>query len=238
MKKNSRKIIYIGINYHLIPSPIINKQTYIAFQQALINSGLEFSKTDYLENNFTVLRESPSPLQIQVISHKGQPLGQIIIIAPSLKTSISLFIDEANAAVESFRNIWPKSTKQIIGGDATIRELCEISSGQHAFKELWEKRLRQDSNALRVFHRPIRGGGLRFILEDKANGNDHNNIEIKIESFIQDTSKIFVETQFAWRYETPQSEFDITNKINDMNKFIENEVYSFLEGEYGNDNQQ
>lgn len=236
MKKNSRKIIHIGINYYLLPSPIINKNFTLAFQQALLNSGLDYSKIDFSEKKLIVVRESPSPLEIQIISHEGQPLGQIIIIAPNVKTPIELFINEANAVVEAFGNIWPNSTKQIIGGDATIRELCETSNGNHAFQELWEKRLRQDSNALRVFNRPILAGGLRFMLSPQKSDPDQSIIEIKIESFIQDTTKIYVETQFKWNYESPHSGFDIDNKIMGINNFITNEVYTFLQGEVSDDN--
>jgi len=235
MKKNSRKIIYIGINYYVIPSPIINKNFFLAFQQALLNSGLEYSKVDYSDNKINVVRESPSRLETQIISHEGQPLGQILVIAPNLKTPVELFINEANAVIEAFGNVWPNSTKQIIGGDATIRELCETSNGNHAFQELWERRLQQDSNSLRVFNRPILGGGLRFMLSPQKNDPDQSIIEIKIESFIQDTTKIFVETQLKWNYESPQSKFDIDNKIMGINNFINNEVYSFLQGEVGND---
>ena len=56
-------------------------------------------------------------------------------------------------------------------------------------------------------------------------------IEIKIESFLMDTTKIFVETQFSWQVPTPPgSPFEVRMRLEKINTFIANNVIQFLSG--------
>jgi len=159
-----------------------------------------------------------------------QPLGQIMVIAPQPKGGLELFIKEAEAAIQAFEDVWPAEKRQIIKADATIRDLYETSS-QHAFQELWENRLGQTSKALEAFGRPIRGGGLRFVL-DPIPGELPVQIEVKVESFLMDTTKIFVETQYNWPVSTgPGTPFDVRERLSQMNSYIENQINAFLTGE-------
>lgn len=229
MKTQSRVIIHSGINFISIPVPLVTNQTFLAFQQAVISHGLEYNRVEAPKNTISLIRDTPSPLQITVSALETQ-VGQLLIVAPQPKGPLDLFIKEAEAAVEAFETIWSSSNRQIVHADATIRQLYETTS-QHAFKELWENRLGQPPQALSAFGRPIRGGGLRFVM-DPVQEDLPVQIEVKIESFLLDTTKIFVETQFTWPVPSaPQSPFNVKERIEKMNDYIETHVQPFISGE-------
>ena len=230
MKLHSRYVTHLGINFITIPVPVISHQTNLLFQQAVISHGLEFIRTENPKNQIVLTRESPSPLQVTVSVLEPQ-VGQVLVVAPNPKVSLELFIQEAEAALEAFEEVWSAQGRQIIRCDATIRELHETTS-KHAFQELWEQRLGQSSQALATFGRPIRGGGLRFVMDPLPNETEPIQIEVKIESFLRDTTKIFVESQFIWSMPTPPgTPLDVRGRLSQMNSYIQSQVYSFLSGE-------
>ena len=230
MKLHSRLIIHLGVNYIIFPRPLISQQTLILFQNEILKSGLEFSNVLLKEGKIIVTRESPTNLQINVSTFDPQ-VGQLLILAPNPQRSLELFIQEAEASVNAFSNTWPAANRQIINCDAAIRELHETTS-EHAFQELWEKRLGQSPETLTAFDRPIRGGGLRFIMEPSQDEVDPARIEVKIESSLNDTKKIFVETQFFWLQPTsPGSPFPVRNRLDQINSYIESKVHAFIIGD-------
>jgi hypothetical protein len=229
MKTQSRKIIHAGINFLTIPVPVISSQTLLAFQQAVLANGLEFTRVEAPKNMISLLRDAPYPLQIAVSALDSQ-MGQLLVVTPQPKGSIELFIQEAEAATQAFETVWPATNRQIIRADATIRELYETTS-PHAFQELWENRLGQPPQSLAAFGRPIRGGGLRFVM-DPIEEPLPVQIEVKIESFLLDTTKIFVETQFTWPIPTaPQSPFNVRDRIKAVNDYSATHVQPFILGE-------
>lgn len=230
MKPHSRKIIHVGINFLTIPTPVINNQSSLLFQQAIIANGLDYIRTENPKNQITLIREEPSLLQISVNALEPQ-YGQVLVVAPNLKCSLDLFIQETEAALKAFESVWISPNRQIIKCDSTIRDLYETTS-QHAFQELWEKRLGQPSQSLASFGRPIRGGGLRFVMDPLLNEDDPVQIEVKIESFLRDTTKIFMETQFIWLKPTsPGVSFNARERLLLINNYIENQVNAFITGE-------
>jgi len=230
MKPHSRLIVFAGINFLTLPAPIIAYQTSLAFQQSIVSNGLEFIRVENPKNSIVISRETPYPLQITVSLLEPQPIGQIMIIAPQPKGGLDLFIKETEAAIQAFESVWPADKRQIIKADATIRDLYETTS-EHAFQELWEKRLGQTSKSLEAFGRPIRGGGLRFVL-DPIPGDLPVQIDVKVESFLSDTTKIFIETQFNWLLPTnPGTPFEASKRLAEMNSYIDNEINAFLTGE-------
>ncbi len=229
MKPHSRYLIHLGINFITIPPPMVTKQSLLAFQQAIISSGLDFVKVENPENQIVLTRKAPSPLQISVRMSESQ--GQVLIVAPHPQGGLELFIQEVEAALGAFEAVWPAQNRQIIKSDGTIRELRETTS-EHAFQELWEKRLGQPTQSLATFERSIRGGGLRFVMGPLPSEDDPTHIEVKIESFLSDTTKIFVETQFVWPTPTaPGAPFAVRERLTQMNEYIENQVNTFLSGE-------
>lgn len=229
MKSQSRVIIHAGINFLSVPAPLISQQTILGFQQAFINHGLEYSRMETPKSTISLIRDTPYPLQVSVLSHESQ-VGQLLIVTPQPKGSLDLFIDEAEAAIQAYEATWQAANRQIVQADATIRVLYETTS-QHAFQELWESRLGQPTQALSLFGRPIRGGGLRFVM-NPVNEDMPNQIEVKIESLLSDTTKIFVETQFSWPLPAaPGISFNVRDRIENMKTYIDSHVEPFISGE-------
>jgi len=229
MKPNSRTIIHLGINLVITPFPVINQITSLAFQNAIIAHGLEYQNAINEQNKLILIRGKPYPLEITVGALNLPNTGQLIIVAPLPNRPVNVFIQEAEAVAEAFLSTWNYQFL-IIGSDTAIRELHETSE-EHAFQEIWEKRLKQPGDALSAFERPIRGGGLRFILDPKVGDPNPIRIEVKIESFIDNTKKIFIETLFFY-FQPPQgSEFNITQRIKETDQYVTNQVYNFFKGE-------
>lgn len=147
---------------------MVSPQTTLAFQQSIMLKGLEFSRVELPRNTISLTRDIPYPLQITVSTLDPQ-IGQFLVVSPQPKGSLELFTQEADAAIQAYEMVWPAQNRQIIRADATIRELYETTS-QHAFQELWENRLGQSAQALAVFGRPIRGGGVTFCVESYRRG--------------------------------------------------------------------
>ena len=230
MKKYSEQLIHIGINFLTLPGVTISNQSCLQFQQQINLCGLEFSKVEKNPDNtqIAIVRESPSPLRI-FVSVQQPPVAQLTIIAPYPKTTIELFIYEVEAVLSAYEATWPAESRKMVHSDGAIRELLEASGEfTHAFQELWERRLNQSADSLKIFGKPIRGGGLRFVLDPLQTDTDPVQIEVKIESYLQDTKKIFVETIFNWFAETG---IDPNERINSMDKFVKDHVYKFILGE-------
>ncbi len=58
-----------------------------------------------------------------------------------------------------------------------------------------------------------------------------HQIEIKIESFLSDTTKIFVETQFTWPIPTSGISFQVKERIDSRKAYIRSHVEPFILGE-------
>ena len=230
MKKYSEQLIHIGINFLTLPGVIISAQNSLKFQQEIISSGLEFTKVEIAPDNnrISIIRESPSPLHI-LVSVQQPPVAQLTIIAPHPKTTIDLFVDEVEAVIRAYEATWPAESRKVVHSDGAIRELLEASGEYtHAFQELWEMRLKQSAESLKIFGKPIRGGGLRFVLNPLPTDADPVQIEVKIESYLQNTKMIFVETIFNWFTQTP---INPKERIVSMDAYIKEHVHKFILGE-------
>ncbi|MEW6232659.1 MAG: hypothetical protein AB1566_10155 [Chloroflexota bacterium] len=229
MYPESRVIIHMGINFVVSPVPTIDVQSSLKFQQSLVTRGIEFAKVEFKEREIAVVREAPTRLEIKVAAISPSPVGQLLIVAPDPRRVLTLFNKEAEAIVEAFESTWPAKKRQIISSDATLRDLYE-ASGEHAFQELWETRLRQSPGSLAVLGRPVLGGGLRFVMPPLPDEPEPVQIEVKIESFLRDTKKIYVETQFTWPQPmSPGAPFPV-NRLNQVNEYIEGKIIPLITG--------
>ncbi|MFZ0534895.1 MAG: hypothetical protein WAM09_17130 [Anaerolineales bacterium] len=232
MKKFSRQLVDIRIKYLLIPGVSISSQSSITFQDEIRKAGLEFSRFNLLKNAIIVNRDEPSPLQIEVAMGQPSqpPFCQLAIISERPNTGVEGFYRDAEAAVIAYQATWSSPAWQIIKCDAGMRELHETES-EHAFKELWENRLGQSAKSLSIFGKLVRGGGLRFVLDPLPTEKDPVIIDIKIESYLQDVKKIFVETMFSWVKPNPPSPIiNVTDRIISMNKYVEECITGFIVG--------
>jgi hypothetical protein len=216
----------MGINFVVVPPPAVSQGTGLAFQDALIQQSIEFDKVSYGEDDLKIIRERP-PLQIVISSPSNQPTGQLLIIAPHPARPLESFIQETEFVVEAFESVWTSQQRQIIRRDVTIRDLYETD--QHAFRELWERRLDQSEDSLAVFGRKVLGGGLRLVMPPEP--GKPAQIEVKIESYLKDTSKVFVETQFTWPAPTPPDvSFEPRARLCEVNDYAKSEVLDFIRG--------
>lgn len=232
MFPDSRQTIHVGINYILSPAPLIDKERHLAFQQVLVSRGVDYSTATFNNGESLVAREAPTQFQIKVAPLAGSPVGQLLILAPGAWPGLSAVIKEMDAVLDAFVQTWPMERCQILSVDAAIRDLYETSF-DHAFKELWERRLGQPESALAGLGGPVLGGGLRFVVPQLGSGGEILcNVEVKIESFLRDSRKIFVETQFMWPSpQPPGAGFAVSDRLQQLNDYIENRLTAFITGE-------
>jgi len=226
MEKNSRKTIHAGVNFILAPFPdissICDRQK---FHQQIEEYGILIDDIKYEREaqRSLMVRKKSAPLEI-TLGRVGPQVGQLLIVAPFVG-SLEIFGAEASGIAQVFMNLWPK--RQVISCDATIRDLYD-STSDHAFKELWEERLKQPPESIKYFGRPILGGGLRFVMPPTEDPSVPI-IEVKIESYIKNTKKIFLETVFSWQMpQTPEQPIDPEQRIEAVDNFIRKEVVNFV----------
>lgn len=229
MIPESRICIHMGVNFVVSPVPLINRERSLTFQQVLADQGIDFQKVDLKDGGLSIIREVPTFLDIRVAA-LGPPVGQLVIVAPQPGRPLSLFAKEAEAIVAAFDLAWPQKGRQVVSCDATLRDLFQ-ASGEHAFQELWEMRLGQPTESLEALGRPVLGGGLRFVMPAPPDDPEQVQIEVKIESFLRDTKKFFVETQFSWPVpRLPGAPLDPQSRLERVDQYVENEVISFIMG--------
>ena len=230
MKAESRRFIHMGINYVTLPNPQIDQQASLAFQSALLSAGIDFTAIELGENQIKVLRKSPLPLEIRVMTKSAHPkaLGQILVLAPDPYRALNNYGLEVEAVLEAFAQAWPAPNRKILSCDVTLRCLYP-STSKHAFQELWEQRLHQPQASLAKLGRPVLGGGLRFVMPPQAGEPEPTQIEVKIESFLQDPNKVFIETRFLWPESKPVgTPFGAIARLNQVNAYILSEVQAFM----------
>lgn len=226
MRPESRKIIHIGVNFVFTPPPIVEASKSLDFQKALVAHRVEFSSMNHEKQKIDIICKDPEPLQITV-NIIGPQVGQLLIIANQPAHSLDYFNKKAEAVVKAFHEAWPEQ-KQIISRDATLRNLFETKS-DHAFQELWETRLHQPASFIQYFSRPVLGGGLRLVMAELPTEADPLRIEVKIESFLMDPKKFYVETQFTWpKPGLPNESFDPEKRLHQLDEFITEKVVSFI----------
>lgn len=224
--KEDRKIIHIGVNFVFAPQPLLDRQKNLEFQKALADAGVDVARTSFQQNKLELQVQEGSSILTATVVLPGPQVGQLLLVAPAPGT-FEIFLKRTDAIVKAFERTWP-AQRQIIAADATIRQLHE-TTGVHAFKELWESRLKQADNSLKAFGRPVLGGGLRFVMPPVASDSQPVTIEVKIESFLQDSKNFFLETQFAWPQPTAKpANLDPENRLRQLDSYIKDHVIPFI----------
>lgn len=230
MNPDSRQIIHIGINFVTSPLPSIDPKSRLKFQQSLIEAGLDYGKVEFNEKQIVVVREDPTRLEIKVAATNNPNVGQLLVLAPHPKRPLISFVQEAEAVVQAFNATWPADNRRIVSTDVTLRELYETTE-RHAFQEIWTKLLGQPTNKLSPLGRPVSGGGLRFVMPPQQGEGEPVQIEIKIESYLRNARKVYVETQFKWpRALPPGAPLEPQRRLEQANEYVRNEVMAFLAG--------
>jgi hypothetical protein len=92
--------------------------------------------------------------------------------------------------------------------------------------------MQRSGNTLSVFGKPVLGGGLRFVLAPLPEETNPVQIDVKIESFLQDPAKLFVETQFIWlKPGEVGASYDPKWYVEEMGNYIYSKIRKFMTGE-------
>lgn len=227
--RESRQSIYFDVSYVIASQWSSDTMKRLDFQKTLAQQRLDFPKTAVGPHDFTLVRTEQSPLQIKVAS-LGPRVSNISISSENPVHSLELFGKEAEAVCDAYRQTWLQGQCQILQCNARIRHL--YSCNDHAFKYLWEDWLGQNPQDFHYLgKRPVLGGGLRLVMPPLKEETEPFQIEIKIESFFQESKKMFIETFFVWpkpRLLPPDVKFDPEFRLKRVEKYAAREVCDFV----------
>ena len=230
INRQSRTSVHFSINYVIAAPWPVDRTKSVEFQKALLDNGLDFARTSIAVNNFLLVRQEPSNLQVKLDSPAPQ-LSGIQIIAQNPSCDLEMFIQEVGAVTAAYQQTFPAEQYQLIRCAAKIQHLysCQI----HAFQYLWEDRLNQSpADFTCLGQRPVAGGGLRLVMPPYAEPNQQpRSAEIRIESFLREQKKILIETTFVWPKPMIMengASFDHSGRLNTLNEYAANQVWQFL----------
>ena len=228
--RNSKTTSHFSLQYLLAGSWQPERMAAVEFEKALLDNGLDFSQTNLYENSFMLTRTQPSHLQIKLESLGPQVLSiQVVSVNPQY--DLDMFCRDTEAVTLAFVKTWPANQYQALTRSGKIHHL--YSTEMHAFKYLWEQRLDQQPQDFQVLgRRPVAGGGLRLLMPPHtADGGEPVSIEVRIESFLRETNKLFVETVFTWPQPvniSTEEGFSPQQLMYEIENFAANELWDFI----------
>ncbi|MEA3367603.1 MAG: hypothetical protein U9R68_05760 [Planctomycetota bacterium] len=223
----SRQSIHYGLNFLFLPAPGLETQKTLAFQSALAEAGVDLPTANRSQHSLELHRESPS-LKVG-IKEVGPNIGQLFLLSSWPERNLSVFEKESEAVVVAYERTWD-APKQFVARDATIRCLYACHDCDHAFQFIWEEVLAQQAERTTRFGKPIWGGGLRFVMPPgKDEEPEPTQTEVKIESFLQDPGKLFVQVQMSWPKPTEEYMFaKCTKLLERVEAYINSDVMAFI----------
>ncbi len=200
------------------------------FQKALLDAGLDFEQTNTLGNRFIMRRNKPGKLQV-IIEAANPAMTNVNITAPEPSGDIEMFTQEADAVMRAYKQTWNHNQYQVVRSMAKIHQL--YSSSEHALKYLWEDRLGCSPMEFKALgQRPVAGGGIRLVLPPVENpDSEPHSIELRIESFLREKNKLFIETAMVWPKASVikgQEDFSSRGRLRYLSNYAANEVLNFL----------
>jgi hypothetical protein len=229
--RESKTSTFFSITTVLAGAWTPDKGQFLNFQRALLENGLEFSQSVSRENGFQLRRGAPSsPLQVTVEGPAPQ-VHSLQILAANPVYDLEVFCRDAEAAMSAYQATWPADTWQVLNTSAKICHL--YSSRSHTFQYLWEVRLGQSSEDFRrLGNRPVSGGGLRLVMPPHSvDGQEPVSIELRLESFLREPTRLLVETTFTWprpRTVMAGQRFEPARYLEAAEQFAANDVWEFL----------
>ena len=230
INRQSKTTVHLSVQYLLAGGWAPERARTVEYEKALLENGLDFGQTQSRENAFMLTRTQPSHLQVKLES-PGPQVVSLLVLANNPQYEREMFGRDADAVVQAFAKTWPAEHYQILTVNCKIHHL--YSAGTHAFQYLWEERLGQTPDDFRLLGgRPVAGGGLRLVMPPHAiPGGEPTSIEVRVESFLREPKKIFVETAFTWpkpRVIGAEQGFDPAGYIEQTEQFAAEEVWNFL----------
>ncbi|MFH1614745.1 MAG: hypothetical protein ABIG61_06650 [Planctomycetota bacterium] len=226
--RQSRQSIHFAISFVVAAPWSMEKKKCVDLERVLLDERLEFSQTRTSQRDFTLIRTEQSNLQVQIVS-LGPQVSRMSVIAEKPEDQLELFAKEAQTVWQSYRTVWFGGPVQILERRALIRQLYSLSD--HAFKYLWEDRLGQSPEDFKLLGRPVLGGGLRFIMPPNPKDKQPVQIEVKIESFLQEAKRLFVETAFLWPKPAAisvEESSEVSNMLSAVENFATHQVLDFI----------
>lgn len=228
MLTHTGRTVHLGVGYVFSPQPVLDSGHVLDFQRELAAHGLEFSQAHQGAGALHLGREV-RPIEVTV-QQLGPAIGSLSVVAGAPWATIDEFVDDARIAFSAFSAVWSGQPLQILQRECTLRRLFDVTE-DHAFKFLWEKRLRGNEAELDAFRRPVLGGGLRFVIPPESPQTDEPNIDVRIESFFPDPTKLFVELQMRWNVMQVSAAPDPDPIMREADRFLAEEVVNFIRGE-------
>lgn len=230
INRESKTSVHFGVNFLLAGSLGHEKGMLLAFQKALLDGGLDFAQTAVRPSGFSLVRSEPSSLQV-ILDIPGPQIHTLQITAPNPQYDLDMFEREASAVTAAYQKTWRHPQYQILNTGGCIRHL--YSARVHAFQYLWEQRLGQSGQDFALLgNRPVVGGGLRLLIPPhQKEGSEPVSIEIRVESFLRESQKLFVETIFTWpqpRIVNESGEFDCQSRLHEIEAFAAGQVWDFI----------
>lgn len=230
MLPETGRVIHLGTNFLLAPVALpIDTSHELDLRRYLADNQIEFERTERTGQFIKFFAKRTEPLEVHV-GQAGPQVGQLLIVAPQPTQPFESFIQQAETVCGAFQSAWiaPQQQMQIISRDACIRYLYQ-SADNHAFQFLWERRLRQEADDMRILGRPVLGGGLRLVMPPSE--GQVTQVEVKIESFLRDSRMLFVELQFAWPHPvTPQEGFRPRELLMQVREYCDQHLVPFIIG--------
>ena len=228
LNKESCQTIFYGVNYVVAsewPSQPVQRAE---FQKVLAENQVSFDQTVAGVRNFTLIRKEQSPLQVKIAS-LGPQVSNVGINSQYPSYTADMFLKDADTVLDVYRRTLLREPCQILQSGATVHQLYSCSD--HAFKYLWEQRLNQDPQDFSHLGKPVLGGGLRLVMPPIKGDVEPVQIELKIESFLREPNKMYIEIMFVWpqpRLLRPEQKFDPEFRLKKVEKYAIREVWEFL----------
>ncbi len=224
MALRGKKELHYGVGCIVAPMTLGDSAKCRDFEDVLAKAGLEFDKKETLPNGFVFVRtKNDKNLQLRIVV-PGPRVAQIILVAPNPGVAFGAFGREAGSACKAMAEVWP-SVKTVVQREVTIRHLYD-AEGEHAFKFLWEKRLGQKREDLDVFGRVL-GGGIRLVVPPTQ--EQRTQLNIRVESYLKDSRKLFVEVQCHWPNPVPVEEgLKPQELLESVDRVIDTQVAKFI----------
>jgi hypothetical protein len=228
MLQHTSFTVHLGVGCLFAPSPVIELFRVQAFEKALADRGLQFTSRN-LTPGAVHLHRDPDPLDVQLTTPaNGPPVASFAVLAPGPWATVQEFTEQAVAAYESYATVWTGQTLQVVQREVTLRRLFSVAESS-AWEYLWQRRLAQEVRELQAFGRPVLGGGLRFVLPPD---DEQPHVELKIESFFPDPTKLFVELQMKWmKPQILEGLGDPAPLIQEADRFIDEDVCKYVMGD-------
>lgn len=226
MLRESKRAIHFGLNFVLAPAVVADRKRTIAFQSELVDAGFAFDQVqlDPAGRGVTLSASQDQPLSVQ-LANPAPHVTQFLMVASPPRCGSEEFAEQAEGICKAFRSVWPEQ-HQIVSRDACVRHLYQAKTA-HSFEYLWGQRLKQNLDDFQVFGRTVLGGGLRLVLP--PTGEKKTQIDVKVETFLQDPRSIFIETQYAWPFPcTADEAFQPKALLREVDQFASGVLIDFL----------